>query len=216
MDFKEHFAKYEALVSIIDGIFEKVKSEYPREVTCREKCCDCCYAIFDIPLIEAIYLNHKFREKFSGREKSALIDKAAKIDRALFKMKRDAHKAVRAGGEELEVLATMSQERMRCPLLGEDNLCILYESRPITCRIYGIPTATAGKSHICGSTNFEQGGKYPTLNMDALYAQLQLISAELTAAVKAENVKVCEMLIPVSMALLTDFNEEFFGMKKNG
>lgn len=216
MDFKEHFVKYEALVSIIDGIFEKVKSEYPKEVSCKEKCCDCCYAIFDIPIIEAIYLNHKFREKFSGTEKSKLIDKAATIDRALFKMKRDAHKAVKAGKEELEIVATMSQERIRCPLLGENNLCILYESRPITCRIYGIPTATAGVSHICGQTQFEQGGKYPTLNMDALYAQLQLISAEMTAAVKATNVKACEMLIPVSMALITDFNENFFGVKNNG
>ncbi len=216
MDFKEHFAKYEALVSIIDGIFEKVKSEFPAEVSCREKCSDCCYAIFDIPLIEAVYLNHKFREKFSGVEKSRLIDQAAKIDRALFKMKRDAHKAVKSGKDELEILAAMSQERMRCPLLGEDNLCILYASRPITCRIYGIPTATAGKSHICGNTHFEQGGKYPTVNMDQLYAQLQLISAELTAAVKANNVKACEMIIPVSMALITDFNKEFFGVEKNG
>ena len=41
MDFKEHFVKYEALVSIIDGIFEKVKSKYPKEVSCKEKCCDC-------------------------------------------------------------------------------------------------------------------------------------------------------------------------------
>ena len=216
MDFKEYFAKYEALVTIIDGIFEKVKSEYPKEVFCRKKCCDCCYAIFDVPLIEAIYLNQKFREKFSGVEKSRLIDQAAKIDRALFKMKRDAHKAVKAGKDELEILATMSQERIRCPLLGEDNLCILYEARPITCRIYGIPTSTAGKSHICGRTGFEQGGKYPTVSMDQLYAQLQLISAELTAAVKANNVKACEMLIPVSMALITDFNEEFFGVEKNG
>jgi len=52
--------------------------------------------------------------------------------------------------------------------------------------------------------------------MDALYAQLQLISAEMTAAVKATNVKACEMLIPVSMALITDFNENFFGVENNG
>ena len=215
MDFKTHFAKYEALVSIIDGIFDKVRSEYPKEVFCREKCCDCCYAIFDVPIIEAVYLNHKFKEKFKGLEKSQLIDKAAKVDRALFKMKREAQKAVNEGKEELEVLARMSQERVRCPLLGEDNLCILYEHRPITCRLYGIPTSTAGKSHICGRTNFKQGGKYPTVNMDNLYGQLQLISAEMTAAINAGNVKTCELLIPVSMALITDFNAEFFGVKKD-
>lgn len=212
IDFKEHFAKYEALVSIVDGIFNKVKEEYPKEVFCREKCSDCCYAIFDIPIIEAIYINHKFNEKFSGTRKMELIDTASKVDRSLFKMKRDAYLEVQNGADELDVLAKMSVERVRCPLLGADNLCVLYESRPITCRIYGIPTSTAGTSHICGRTNFTQGGKYPTVNMDKIYTQLQLISAEMTAAMKAKNIKICEMLIPVSMALITDFNEEFFGI----
>lgn len=212
MDFKEHFAKYEALVSIIDGIFNKVKEDYPKEVFCREKCSDCCYAIFDIPIIEAVYINHKFNQKFSGTKKMELIDTASKVDRALFRMKRDAYMEVKEGKDEIDVLAKMSIERIRCPLLGPDNLCILYESRPITCRLYGIPTSSSGTSHICGRTNFKQGGKYPTVNMDNLYSKLQLISAEMTAALNAKNVKVCEMLIPVSMALITDFNEDFFGI----
>ncbi|MBF0231982.1 MAG: YkgJ family cysteine cluster protein [Desulfamplus sp.] len=212
MDFKAHFTKYEALVSMVDGIFNKVKDEYPKEVFCREKCSDCCYAIFDIPIIEAIYINHKFNQAFSGTKKRELIDASAKVDRALFKMKRDAYMEIKDGKNELDVLAKMSMERIRCPLLGPDNLCILYDSRPITCRIYGIPTSTSGESHICGRTNFKQGGKYPTVNMDTVYSQLQLISAEMTAALKVKNIKICEMLIPVSMALITDFNEDYFGI----
>lgn len=210
IDLKKHFTKYEALVSIVDSIFNKVREEYPKEVFCRKKCSDCCYAIFDIPIIEAIYINHKFNETFSGTKKMELIDTASKVDRSLFKMKRDAYMDVQQGANELDVLAKISVERVRCPLLGADNLCVLYESRPITCRLYGIPTSSAGTSHICGRTNFTQGGKYPTVNMDNIYSQLQLISAEMTKAIKAKNIRICEMLIPVSMALITDFNEEFF------
>ncbi len=212
MDLKLHFEKYEALVSTVDAIFKKVKAEYPKEVFCREKCSDCCYAIFDIPLIEAVYLNHKFNETFSGIRKRELIDTAAKVDRSLFKMKREAHKDVQEGKDELAILAEMSMERIRCPLLGPDDLCLLYKFRPLTCRVYGIPTSTAGVSHICGRTNFTQGGKYPTVNMDSLYSRLQLISADMTSALKASNIKICEMLIPVSMALITDFDEAFFGI----
>ncbi len=212
MDLKLHFEKYEALVSTVDAIFKKVKAEYPKEVFCREKCSDCCYAIFDIPLIEAVYLNHKFNETFSGIRKRELIDTAAKVDRSLFKMKREAHKDVQEGKDELAILAEMSMERVRCPLLGPDDLCLLYKFRPLTCRVYGIPTSTAGVSHICGRTNFTQGGKYPTVNMDSLYSRLQLISADMTSALKASNIKICEMLIPVSMALITDFDEAFFGI----
>lgn len=216
IDFKEHFAKYDALVSMVDGVFQKVKENYPKEVFCREKCSDCCYAIFDVTIIEAIYLNHKFREKFKGKEKSDLIDNAAKVDRALFKLKRDAYRESKEGKNEVDILAKMSRERVRCPLLGSDNLCILYESRPITCRLYGIPTASSGMSHICGRTNFKEGEKYPTVNMDKIYTQLQLISAEMTAALKSSNIKLCEMLIPVSMALITDFNEAYLGVDQDG
>ena len=212
IDVTDCFKGYEALVATVDTLFEKVKNDYPREVFCREKCSDCCYAIFDLTIIEAVYLNQRFREKFTGAERLRLIDEAAKIDRALTKLKRDAFLETKNGKSEVEVLGKLSMERMRCPLLGENNLCILYESRPITCRLYGIPTATAGVSHICGRTNFKQGEPYPTVNMDNLYSRLQLLSAEFTKAIKAGNVKACEMLIPVSMALITDFDEEYFGV----
>jgi len=216
MDLKEHFVKYEALVQVVDAVFERVKKEYPKEVFCREKCSDCCYAIFDLTLIEALYLKDKFLKNFIGKEKNSLIEIAGKTDRVLTKMKRDAFKEVKKGTDELEIVGKMSQERVRCPLLGEDNLCVMYENRPITCRVYGIPTSTAGVSHICGRTNFIQGQPYPTLNMDKIYTQLQLLSAQLVVDIKSSNIKMHEMLIPVSMALVTQFNEDYLGVKKDG
>ncbi|MCP3939918.1 MAG: YkgJ family cysteine cluster protein [Desulfobacteraceae bacterium] len=216
MNLKTHFVKYEALVHMIDAVFDRVKKEYPKEVFCREKCSDCCYAIFDLTLIESLYLNNKFLENFSGKPKNDLIEIADKTDRALVKLKRDAFKQVQNGTDQLEVVGKMSQERVRCPLLGENNLCIMYEHRPITCRVYGIPTATAGASHICGRTNFVQGEPYPTLNTDKIYTQLQLLSAELIKDINSENIKMHEMLVPVSMAMITDFNEDYLGVRKNG
>ncbi|MFN2435539.1 MAG: YkgJ family cysteine cluster protein [Desulfotignum sp.] len=216
LDLNKHFAKYEALVQVVDGIFDRVKQEFPKEVFCREKCSDCCYAIFDMPLIEALYLKSRFLETFSGKQKNELLEIADKTDRALVKLKRDAYKKVQKGADELEIVGRMSQERVRCPLLGSDNLCLLYEFRPITCRIYGIPTSTAGISHICGRTNFIQGQAYPTLNMDKIYTQLQLLSAELIRDINSRHIKMHEMLIPVSMALITDFNEEYLGVRQDG
>lgn len=215
MDLDKHFVKYEAVVGMVDQVFDRVKKEFPKEVFCREKCSDCCYAIFDLTLIEALYLNHKFNEIFSGNEKADFIAIADKTDRALTKMKRDAYKKVKEGADQLEIVAKMSQERVRCPLLGENNLCRMYEYRPITCRVYGIPTSTAGASHICGRTNFVQGKAYPTLNMDKIYTQLQLLSAELVKDINSTNIRMHELLIPVSMAMVTLFNDEFLGVKKD-
>ncbi len=214
INFKEHFIKYEAVVSMIDGIFNKVRQEFPKEVFCREKCSDCCYALFDLTIIEALYLNHKFNEKFSGEERQKIIDNAVKTDRAIVKLKREAYREFEKNKNEVDILAKMGRERIRCPLLGQDNLCMMYEFRPITCRIYGIPTSSSGMSHICGRTNFKEGKKYPTVNMDKIYSELQLLSAEFTASIKSKNIKMCEMLIPVSMALITDFNEGYLGVEK--
>jgi Fe-S-cluster containining protein len=216
LDLKKHFIQYEALVQVVDGIFDRVKQEFPKEVFCREKCSDCCYAIFDMPLIEALYLKSRFLETFSGKDKNELLEIADKTDRALVKLKRDAYKKVKDGADQLEIVGRMSQERVRCPLLGKNDLCVMYEFRPITCRIYGIPTSTAGKSHICGRTNFIQGAAYPTLNMDKIYTQLQLLSAQLIKDIGSNNIKMHEMLIPVSMALITDFNEDYLGVRHNG
>jgi len=216
LDLNEHFVKYEALVQMVDAVFERVKKEYPKEVFCREKCSDCCYAIFDLTLLEALYLKDKFLKKYTGKDRNDLLEIAGKTDRVLAKMKRAAYKQVKNGADELEIVGKMSQERVRCPLLGENNLCLLYEHRPITCRIYGIPTSTGGVSHICGRTNFKQGQAYPTLNMDKIYTQLQLLSAQLVKAINSSNIKMHEMLIPVSSVLLTEFNETYLGVKKNG
>lgn len=216
LDLREHFVKYEALVHMVDAVFDRVKKEYPKEVFCREKCSDCCYAIFDLTLIEALYLKDKILKQFTGKEKNDLMEIADKTDRVLTKMKRDAYKAVKNGADQLEIVGKMSQERVRCPLLGEDNLCTIYDHRPITCRVYGIPTSTAGVSHICGRTNFNQGDAYPTLNMDKIYTQLQLLSAQLIKDINTDKIKMHELLIPVSMVIVTDFNEEYLGVRKDG
>ncbi|WP_457552101.1 YkgJ family cysteine cluster protein [Desulfobacula sp.] len=215
LNLKEHFVKYEALVQMADAVFERVKNDFPKEVFCREKCSDCCYAIFDLTLIEALYLKDTFLKKFTSKDKNDIIEIADKTDRVLTKMKRDAYKKIKNGADELEIVGNMSQERVRCPLLGQDNLCAMYEHRPITCRVYGIPTSTFGVSHICGRTNFIQGQPYPTLNMDKIYTQLQLLSAQLVQDIKSNNIRMHEMLIPVSMALVTEFNEDYLGVRKN-
>ncbi len=80
IDFTPFFEKYETLVKAADDAFKKVSSEFNDCVTCEIKCSDCCHAIFDLTLIEAIYLKNKFNEKFSGEEKARLIENADKIE----------------------------------------------------------------------------------------------------------------------------------------
>ena len=212
VDLKPYFNKYEALVAQADGAFERVKNAYTDCVKCEEKCADCCFALFDLTLIEALYIHHKFNEKYQGSEKVELLEKSNRADRQIYKIKRKAYAELQAGKNEGEILAAMALERIRCPLLNEKELCALYEYRPITCRFYGIPTAIGGAGHTCGKSGFKQGEKYPTVNLDAVHSQLQQISAELLRDIQSKNIKLADLLVPLSSAVIMDFDDVFLGI----
>ena len=50
--------------------------------------------------------------------------------------------------------------------------------------------------------------------MDAIYNKLYEISAEFVAAIHSKHIKMADILVPVSMALITDYNDEYLGIKK--
>ena len=108
-----YFEKYEALVSNADDAFERVKQAHAECVKCKEKCTDCCYALFDLTLIEALYINHKFKEKISGGERAELLEKANEADRKVHKLKRRAYKDLQAGKSENEILTDLAREQIR-------------------------------------------------------------------------------------------------------
>lgn len=212
LDLSPYFKKYENLVESSDAVFDRVKKAHADCVKCGELCSDCCFALFDLTLIEALYIHHKFKEKFEGSAKLELIEKANRADRRTYKIKRKAFKEYQAGKNEGEILAELAFERVRCPLLNERDLCELYEYRPLTCRFYGIPTAIGGAGHTCGKSEFKQGEQYPTVNLDTVHNQLQQISAELLRDIKSKNIKLADLLVPLSSALIMDFDEVFLGI----
>ena len=108
MNFEPFFKQYEALVKTADELFNKVSLEYPDEVKCKQGCADCCYALFDLTLIEALYIKHHFDTCFEGLEREKRIEIANKIDRELYSLKRKAYKDLEAGKEEADILRDMA------------------------------------------------------------------------------------------------------------
>lgn len=212
VDLTSYFKKYEALVVQADAAFDRVKAAHADCVKCEEKCADCCHALFDLTLIEALYIHHKFNDKYQGSKKAELLEKSNRADRRIYKIKRKAYKELQAGKNEGEILAAMALERVRCPLLNEKDLCDLYDYRPLTCRFYGIPTAIGGAGHTCGKSGFNQGKEYPTINLDSVHNRLQQISAELLRDIQSQNIKLADLLVPLSSAVIMEFDDVFLGI----
>lgn len=213
-DFTPYFEKYEKLVAASDAAFERVKQAHAECVKCKEGCADCCHAVFDLTLIEALYINDRFKQKFKGIAKTELEEKANRADRHMAKIKRRAQDELRAGRPEAEILTDLARERVRCPLLNTRDLCGLYEYRPLTCRFYGVPTAIGGGGHTCGLSGFKEGETYPTVNLDTIHARLQELSAELIRDLKSRYIKLADILVPLSTALITEYDEIYFGLKE--
>lgn len=212
-DLTPFFKKYEALVSNVETVFSQVKDKYPEEVKCKQGCADCCHALFDLTLIEALYINSRFNEKFNEKEKHELLEKSNTADRLIYKIKKEAYRAHKDGKDEDAVIEEVAKKRIRCPLLGETDLCDMYEYRPIACRVYGIPQAIGGKGRTCGFSGFKAGESYPTLNLDIVHDQLMALSSALVQEIRSRHLRMAEVLVPLSMALITDYNDEYMGIE---
>jgi Fe-S-cluster containining protein len=214
MNFDKFFQQYEDVVQQVENTFEKVKNEYNDCVNCKVGCADCCHALFDLTLIEALYVKAKFDATYQGEEKEALLERANRADRAIHKLKRKAYKEYESGRSEREILEEMSEKRERCPLLNDDQRCDLYAYRPITCRLYGVPSQVGEKAHCCPLSGFEPGRSYPSVKIDQIQKRLYQISAELAREIRSRYPELAQMLVPLSMALLTDYTEDYLGVRQ--
>lgn len=213
LDFSPFFLKYEQLLADVDKVFETVKEQHADCVTCATGCSDCCHAVFDLPLIEALYLNHHFHGVLPKETKDQILAKADQADRAAYKLKFQAHKRQRSGEETNVILEDMARKRVRCPLLNAQDRCDLYAFRPITCRLYGIPQEVAGKARTCSLSKFLPGTPYPTVHVDKIHQKLAALSMELVASLDTKYKQMADMLVPPSMALLTVYDDEYLGLR---
>ncbi len=211
-DLTPFFEEYEGLVAEIDALVERVGGEFAECIRCGKGCSDCCHALFDLTLVEAMYLHAKFGERFSGQQRSTILDRADEADRKAYRLKREAFRMSRDGARTTEILEFIGSARLRCPLLDEADLCALYEHRPLTCRLYGIPTAIRGKAHTCSKSGFKPGAAYPTVQIEKLQDRLLALSARLTGVLRTRYARLSETLVPVSMALMNKYDEEYLGV----
>ncbi len=213
LDFSKYFERYEELVGEVDKLFATFEKDFPDQVKCEKGCCDCCYALFDLSLVEALYVNHHFNERFGGIEKNAIMEAADKADRQIFKLKRKLFQSNQKGVSARDIMEEVARTRIRCPMLGEGDVCRMYDKRPLTCRLYGVPTAIAGQGHTCAKSGFMAGETYPTVSMDALHDRLLAISQELADSLNSQYKQLGDMLMPLSTAILNTFTKEYLGVK---
>jgi Fe-S-cluster containining protein len=203
MKTKQLFRDYEYLVDEAEEAFHRVATKHGDCIKCELHCADCCHAVFGLFLIEAAYL----REHVENIESHAMDALLARCERADKEME-EIQKMLEAFEDDPRMQNyTLAKESVRCPLLDDRDECILYHRRPITCRLYGIPTQIQGKARVCGKTGFKEGEKYPVFDLDGIYKKLYLLSRELLEKAGQEEAEKASLLISVSKAIRTPVDD---------
>ncbi|MFZ5776400.1 MAG: YkgJ family cysteine cluster protein [Thermodesulfobacteriota bacterium] len=154
----------ESLFATIDQAFAQVAADHQEEVRCGRGCDDCCHAVFDVSLVEAVAVRQAFDR----------LDEAAREA-----VRQEAVKALAAWQALLAAKTDLAVARIRCPLLDDAGSCRCYAARPVNCRTYGIPTVIQGKAHVCGLSGFEPGKSYPVIRLEAIQQALYGLSCQL-------------------------------------
>lgn len=186
---------YLALLKQVGEVFDRVKDEHPREVACRRGCDECCSAPFRLQLIEALTVRMAV-DALPREERRPVLHRARKTaDKAAALFDNLPLDPALASRE-------VSRARLRCPLLTDQG-CAVYPSRPITCRLYGLPTASAGVGHTCPKSGFDVGQSYPTVDLDAIFDRLADMSLELVRLTGSSSLIMAPHT--VAAALTADF-----------
>lgn len=199
------FSKYVLETRKADHLFKTIQEKYPLSVKCRIHCCDCCHAVFGVFPIEAAVINYHFNhlERKIRRDVLRRAEKAeADVLRAKDKLKAFDDKP------QMKVYG-LGKQRVRCPLLTEREECVLYEKRPIICRIYGVPfslkTKDKERSYVCNISGFQEKVTYPTVKLYKIYNQLCKLSEELFKKVGTTHPEKAFLMLPLSRVVRMPF-----------
>jgi len=107
VDLSLFFSDYESLIKNID----KEVQNQPKgvHIQCGKGEHNCCFEVFNLQLIEVIYLHSKMNKHFTSDQRKVLIKRAVE---------------------------TYKKENILCPF-NDGSGCEIYEIRPARCRVYG-------------------------------------------------------------------------------
>jgi Fe-S-cluster containining protein len=136
----EHILKqYGELLATVDHWFASCIARCG-EITCGSGCSECCRGLFDITLLDGWYLKYGF-DTLNNSNKAAVLAKAEErraVLQAAWPEFTAPYILNYRPEEEWEQLMPDDDETP-CPLLADNGTCLVYDYRPMTCRLHGLP-----------------------------------------------------------------------------
>lgn len=131
---------YLELLQNIDSWFATVLSRCPTEMQCARGCALCCHGLFDISMPDAVLLSQGLGT-LPPEVLQEAVARAAPVQAAIVRLAPELKapflldQIPEGRIDEIVDQATSPP----CPLLGSQQECLVYEYRPLACRLEGVP-----------------------------------------------------------------------------
>jgi Fe-S-cluster containining protein len=208
----EQVARYKDLLSHLDAWFSRCMELYPEKIACQSGCSACCRSLFDITLLDAYHLKLGFDRLPAETREMVLVKCRERLSLMCEQWPEFDHPYVLNHRPEEEWEPLMPEEdETPCVLLGEDGRCLVYDHRPMTCRLHGIPMIDSDGEVMhddwC-TMNFvdEDPLELPGLAapFDAIIRQEVALVRDFTGALLGKRLSQIDTFIPT--ALMIDFD----------
>ena len=205
--------EYKLLLTEIDDWFAHCQTDFPDDIACGKGCSDCCRGLFDITVLDAALLKSGFKSlpleiRVSSRKKAE--ESLSKIQTYWPEFKRPFILNYRPEEERETLMATDNETP--CALLDEKGRCLLYDYRPMTCRLHGLPlidiSGEVMENEWC-TKNFTDNDPLKIKNLRGEFNRLLQKEAALGRYFNEELLgrTVCELDTFIPTALLLSYKE---------
>jgi Fe-S-cluster containining protein len=180
-------------------------------MACTRGCSACCRGLFDITVLDALYLRRGFDQLPEKVRHSVRLKARNRLDALTARWPAFEAPWILNRIPEAEWDAMMPEEdETPCPLLSEQGTCLVYDHRPMTCRLNGIPLIDTSGENLFDewcTMNFVDTDpmSLPDLRhpFNDLFAQELLLFRELTRRVLGEAISELDTMIPAAVFIDT-------------
>ncbi len=207
----ELLQRYHALLGTLDLWFAAKQAQLPNAIVCSDGCSGCCRGLFDISLLDARLLRVGF-DQLPAVIRAAVVAKAEARRAELQERWPDFAHPYLLNHMDDDAWTEMPEDDLTpCPLLDPAGRCLVYEYRPMTCRLHGLPQIDNSGEIFLGewcSRNFI--GMNPLALDELRHDFQQLFTAEFTL-LRAFAKELCgrdsaELDTFIPLAVLIDFD----------
>lgn len=199
--------RYAGLLREVDRWFAGCLRRHGGLIECHNGCSACCRGLFDITLLDALHLRRGFELLPDDVRRGVRLKARARLDDLASRWPAfNAPWTLNRIPEEEWDEMMPEEDETPCPLLSDRGACLVYEHRPMTCRLNGIPLIDAGGELLFDewcSLNFVDADPLALTDLhhpfNDLFAQELLLFRELTRRLLGEALSELDTIIPAAV-----------------